>query len=88
MPHSEYLSATRLIPRFWILYQGEPHGGFLSVGFHGYTCVTPDDKLMPEVAYILPQMMNPFWRLRIAPEVGHTIGHHLPTWEVKGHSKG
>ena len=60
MPHSEYLSATRLIPRFWILYQGEPHGGFLSAGFHRYTCVTPDDKLMPEVAYILPQMMKPF----------------------------
>ena len=26
--HSDYLSATRLIPRLWVQYQGEAHGKF------------------------------------------------------------
>ena len=42
---------------------------------------------MPEAAYVLLRMMQPFWCLKSVPEVGNTIGHHIPTREVKVNGK-
>ena len=43
------------------------------------TWCTTEDSLMPEAAHAILRMMQTFWWIQSAPEVGHTIGRHLPT---------
>ena len=84
MPHSEYQSATRLIPWLWLPYQVNPWELDTSVPL--VIWCTTEDKAMSSAGHVLLQEYIPYGRY-VARQKEENYCLPPPTKEFNGHSK-